>query len=725
MANNPYIVIEWNDTETSAKGWLCAFNFVNHYCGGGTGMHLAVTKEKVIRLATCMSYKYKASESTTTGGCEGGIAYDYKAPDAKDVLRRYIIAMMPYINAGVSLGGGHGVDYSDVLKIFDELGYGLPQTKAMKNDPKIRQGIKNHDEMVGMKYDGFCMYDMITGYGCAYSADEAWKFKGGKPGARVVIQGFGCVGASAAKCLDKLGYKIVGIADANLLVTCEDGLDIDKLLATRKSKGELNKASFGDNYKVLSNEKWLDIDCDILMPAAIDVVINKNNAHKVKASLIVEGASFPITPEGEEIIKAKGIDICVDFVANLGAVRFYDAIIFGLINKDPQAAVDDVEKLIRKNTHRMFEEAKNQGKPQREVALVMFAPDATGTPDVKVINRLIKEIEKKSNELLKKDKQCNVLREGIFAQDNFICKSPKMNDIKEMINRVAFTDLTISIQGESGVGKEVVARLLHNLSPRYSNSFVKINCGAIPENLLESELFGYESGAFTGANKHGKIGKIELAHHGTLFLDEIGEMPLALQVKLLDFLQDQEIIRVGGTRKIKIDTRVITATNRNLEQMVNESRFRKDLFYRLNVIPIKIPPLRDRREDIPAMAEQFLEKFNNRYQMNKKFAPEVIDAFMEYNWPGNVRELEHVVERAAVVNFSEVIFYEDVCDNFIAGNDARVICTNLMPLKEAKKALEVQLVKRAYEMYHSTYKAAKILQVDQSTVVRLLKKSKV
>lgn len=378
----PYLVVEWNDTETDAIGWLCVYNFVNHYCGGGTRMHPTVTKEEVIRLATCMGYKYRASESTTTGGCKGGIRYDYKAPDALDVLRRYIYAMAPYIMHGVSLGGDLGVDYGDVLKIFDEIGIGLPQTKAMRNDPKIQQGIKDHDEMVEMTYDGFKMYDMVTGYGCAFSADEAWKIKGGKPGASVVIQGFGCVGASAAKCLVKLGYKVVGIADANCLVACEEGLDVDKLIATRRPKGEMDPAAFEPHYKVMSNTEWLDVPCDILMPAALEDVIHKDNAHKVKASLIVEAANIPITPEADAIIKSKGIDVVPDFICNMGAIRFYDAIIFGLIKKDPQDAVDDIERLIRKNTRLVFEEAKKQGRTQREVALELFAPTIQDTPDI-------------------------------------------------------------------------------------------------------------------------------------------------------------------------------------------------------------------------------------------------------------------------------------------------------------------------------------------------------
>ncbi|PAB60605.1 Glu/Leu/Phe/Val family dehydrogenase [Anaeromicrobium sediminis] len=382
MNKKPYIVVEWNDTESSAKGWLCAYNFVNHYCGGGTRMHPTVTKEEVVRLATTMGYKYKACESQTTGGCKGGIAYDYKAPDAKDVLRRYLTAMAPYINAGVSIGGDLGVDYGDVLEILDDLDIGLPQTKEMRNDPKIQKYIQNHDDACDLTYDGFKMYDMITGYGCAHSLDEAWKFRNGKNGARVVLQGFGCVGASMAYCLDEMGYKIVGIADANCLVTCEDGLDVKKLVETKKPKGEMDPEYFKDNYVVRSNTEWLDVDCDILVPAALEDVINKDNAHKVKASLIVEAANIPVTEEADEILAKKDVDICVDFVANLGGIRIYEALVFGIIDKIPQDIVDDTTSIIRRQTKLIFEEAKKQGKTQREVAREIFTPDVFDTPDI-------------------------------------------------------------------------------------------------------------------------------------------------------------------------------------------------------------------------------------------------------------------------------------------------------------------------------------------------------
>lgn len=390
MANKPYVVVEWNDTETDATGWLCAYNFVGHYCGGGTRMHPTVTKEEVIRLATTMGYKYKACESKTTGGCKGGIAYDYKAPDATDVLRRYLTAMAPYIQAGVSIGGDLGVDYSVVLRILDELGIGIPQTKAMKEDKDIHQGIINHDRAEKeLTYDGFKMYDMITGYGVAASADEAWKLRGGKEGASVVIQGFGCVGASCVNSLHNMGYKIVGIADVNGLVYCKDGLDVETLVRTRLPKGEMNSEYFKDNYEVLPNSKWLEMDCDILIPAALEDVIHKDNADKIKASLIVEAANIPTTKEADEILKKKGIDVAVDFIANMGGIRIYDSVIFRTVKietmNDEDAAsaiVQDTVDIIRKQTRRLFEETKRTGEYTRDVAMRLFVPDKSDTPEL-------------------------------------------------------------------------------------------------------------------------------------------------------------------------------------------------------------------------------------------------------------------------------------------------------------------------------------------------------
>ncbi|MDR2157185.1 MAG: Glu/Leu/Phe/Val dehydrogenase [Clostridiales Family XIII bacterium] len=381
MLKKPYAIIEWNDTESDAVGWLCAYNFVNHYCGGGTRMHPTVSKEEVVRLATTMGYKYKAAESKTTGGCKGGIRYDYKAPDAKAVLRRYLIAMAPYIKAGVSIGGDLGVDYGDVLEILNELGIGLPTTKAMKADPKIRQCIRDHDALCEMVYDGFKMYDMITGYGCAVALDEAWKYRHAGT-ATVAVQGFGCVGASMAWHLDQLGYKVVAIADANGLVECRDGLDVKKLVLGRKPKGELDANDFQRHYLVRPNDEWLDVECDILVPAALEDVINKENVHRIKASLIVEAANIPTTPEADALLAQRGVDVAVDFVSNLGGIRIYEVAVFGLVPCEPQAIVDDTVNLVRKQTRRVFEKAEQEGITTREAARILFGPDEFDTPDI-------------------------------------------------------------------------------------------------------------------------------------------------------------------------------------------------------------------------------------------------------------------------------------------------------------------------------------------------------
>lgn len=379
--NKPYLLVEWNDTETDAKGWLCAYNFVNNYCGGGTRMHPTVTAEEVVRLATTMGYKYNACESKTTGGCKGGIAYDYKAPDAKDVLRRYLYAMAPYIACGVSIGGDLGVDYGDVLEILHELDIDLPQTQAMRNDPEIQKGVKLHDDACGWKYDGFLMYDMITGYGAAAGLDEAWKFKGGREGATVCLQGFGCAGASMANALDKWGYKIVAIADANRLVTCKNGLNVKKLIETRLPKGELNPEAFEEGYEEHPNTEWIGVDCDILVPAALEDVINKDNVRRVKASLIAEAANIPTTPEADEVLAQKGVDVCVDFITNMGGIRIYEATVFGLVDPTPEAIAEDTMNIIRRQTRRVFEEAKKNGKTTRQVAREMFAPGKSDFPD--------------------------------------------------------------------------------------------------------------------------------------------------------------------------------------------------------------------------------------------------------------------------------------------------------------------------------------------------------
>jgi two-component system response regulator AtoC len=235
---------------------------------------------------------------------------------------------------------------------------------------------------------------------------------------------------------------------------------------------------------------------------------------------------------------------------------------------------------------------------------------------------------------------------------------PKMRDVREIIEQVADTDITVLVRGESGTGKELVARALHRLSGRVDRPFVKVNCAALPSELLESELFGFEKGAFTGAQRR-KLGKFEYANHGTIFLDEISEMHPALQAKLLQVLQDGEFSRLGGESDVHVDTRVIAATNRNLETAVVEGSFREDLFYRLNVVTVQLPPLRDRKDAIPLLVDHFLNMYNRQYGKNvKQLEPKTLEACHAYQWPGNVRELENTVKRMIVLGNEQTILEE-------------------------------------------------------------------
>lgn len=256
-----------------------------------------------------------------------------------------------------------------------------------------------------------------------------------------------------------------------------------------------------------------------------------------------------------------------------------------------------------------------------------------------------------------------VLKETLkdrFKSEDFVYQGEKMHEVASLIVRIAKTDSTCIINGESGVGKEVVVDLLHSLSDRKDNPLIKVNCAAIPETLLESELFGYEKGAFTGAYQR-KIGKFEVANKGTIFLDEIGDIPLVLQSKLLRVLQEREVERLGGLHPVKVDVRIVTATNKNLDEEVKKGAFREDLYYRLNVVNIRVPPLRERKEDILLLIDFFLKKYNARHKKNVKgVTREVRDILMKYDYPGNVRELENITERAIVLTRGDYISKEDL-----------------------------------------------------------------
>lgn len=310
--------------------------------------------------------------------------------------------------------------------------------------------------------------------------------------------------------------------------------------------------------------------------------------------------------------------------------------------------------------------------------------------------------------------------------DHIVAYSKSMTELLKMAKTVAEVDSTVLLLGETGVGKGLIARFIHENSPRKNNLFININCGAIPENLLESELFGYEPGAFTGAHRKGKVGKIELAHKGTLFLDEVGDLPSALQVKLLHVIQEGTITRIGGTKEIRLDVHFLAATNKSLAAMVQNGTFREDLFYRLHVIPLEIPPLRQRSEDIEPLTQKFLQKFNQKYGKNKSFSPAALSFLTGYSWPGNVRELENLIERLVIVVGEEVIEPQHLPETIKMANLANgwgdAIPGNLQPLEKIKEDVEKQILTKLYHQFKNTYKIAEFLKINQSTVVRKLNK---
>ena len=312
-----------------------------------------------------------------------------------------------------------------------------------------------------------------------------------------------------------------------------------------------------------------------------------------------------------------------------------------------------------------------------------------------------------------------------FGIHNCIATSDSMIRIFMKAKQVAAYPTTILLLGETGVGKEVVSSYIHHNSDRNDKPFIKINCSAIPEPLMEAELFGYERGAFTGAREKGKMGLFELANHGTILLDEIGDMSFALQAKLLRTIQESEIMRVGGTQPIHLDVRIISATSRDIEEMVSAGRFLDALYYRLNVVELQIPPLRERREDIIPLAEFYLQHFCETYKLEREFSPDVRTCFLQYDWPGNVRELRNTVENLVVSAISTVISWEDLPTR-IARLGRTVPTRTDMPggisMKTAVEALQREMIQAAVAREGSLRKAAAALEMDATTLCRLAKK---
>lgn len=321
----------------------------------------------------------------------------------------------------------------------------------------------------------------------------------------------------------------------------------------------------------------------------------------------------------------------------------------------------------------------------------------------------ITEIVELSRKLKQTQGVADYLKEQLEQRENipasfkeYIGQNPRIKETLALAAKVARTDSTVLILGESGVGKEVLARAIYNGSKRKDKPFIKVNCAAIPEHLIESELFGYEDGAFTGAKKGGKLGKFELAHGGTIFLDEIGDMSTTTQAKVLRVLQEKEFERVGGTRSIKVDIRVIAATNRDLEAMIKRGDFRRDLYYRLNIVPLRLPPMRERKDDILRLAYTFLNQHAKDLGRELTISPQVVKFFHEYDWPGNIRELQNVIEHASIVCNGSVIELHHLPKHILPLPDEEPETPeNPYDMKEVISRMEKELILSALSNYNN------------------------
>lgn len=364
-----------------------------------------------------------------------------------------------------------------------------------------------------------------------------------------------------------------------------------------------------------------------------------------------------------------------------------------------------------------FAEIKTAVQAIKEGAFDYIAKPFSNEELLITIERFLK-LRKLESELTRL-KEC--INEAICFE-NIVGVSTVMRDVFDRISSIAKTDVPVLIQGESGTGKELVANAIHNLSMRKDKPFIKINCAAIPENLFESELFGYEKGAFTGAVELRK-GKFEAAKDGSIFFDEIGDMPISLQAKLLRIIEDQTITRLGGTNPIKVNVRGIFATSKNLKECVAKGTFREDLFYRINVVPIIIPPLRERKEDIPYLIDYFLKYFGNKYsKIGLKVSPSAYESLMLYNYPGNVRELKHALERAILLSKNGIIEIKNLPDEFQTTKKEIPRSIDKLSLPESLMSVEKEIIINALrETGGKKMKAAEKLGISRKVLWKKLK----
>ncbi len=348
---------------------------------------------------------------------------------------------------------------------------------------------------------------------------------------------------------------------------------------------------------------------------------------------------------------------------------------------------------------------------------------AVNERDITDLNRLRQELEESRSIAQKYRIELSQIEKMKDFSSMNLTRSKEMHRVFNTALKVAQVDSMVMIRGESGVGKGYMAKFIHQMSDRADMPFIRVDCSAIPETLIESELFGYERGAFTGAGDNGKPGLFEVADRGTLFLDEVGDIPLTVQVKLLRFLEENEIVRVGGSTPKKINARVISATHRNLEQMLDKGKFREDLFFRLNVVPIQIPALRERIDDIPPLIDYFVKNFNKKYSKKKKIQSQAFDILCEYNFSGNVRELANLIERLVVLTTGSFIKIDDLPSHIrINYPPSKKRSPSSWNLREAVTETEKEIIIRALKSFKSQRKAAIPLGINQSTLARKIKR---
>lgn len=476
----------------------------------------------------------------------------------------------------------------------------------------------------------------------------------------------------------------------------------DSYKRTKEVLDKFNSSGCTDKDLLINQINDLTLSCDLfdrIIDGSIDgLFITDENAKILKVS---KGY--------EQITGLKGKDL-------LGCTT--DSLV-----EDGKISVSSSRLAIQKKGTVTINQDINTGKNIMVTSNPLFDKDnniiitVSNIRDMSTLNRLRHEIIAKDDLVNKYKQQLDVFHNQQFTGSNIIAEDNKTVNLLHMARKVSEVDTTVILLGESGVGKEEIAKFIYKNSRRKDKPFIKINCGAIPETLLESELFGYEKGAFTGANKEGKIGLFEAANTGTVFLDEIGELPMNMQVKILRVLQEMEIERIGRVAPIKIDVRIIAATNCNLEEMVEKKIFREDLYYRLNVIPITIPPLRERKDDIIPLINHFVKLLNKKYNLNKIISQDAYRVLLDYAWPGNVRQLKNIIERAMILSKNDYIQPFDLSIKMKDNLDNRIIGQGL-DLKEILEQIEFEYINKAYDKCKNVRDAAKALNMKMPTFVR-------